>query len=121
MSADFSELWKSPYVQALALILLAWPAARLVDFLLINWMGRLTKKTKTELDDAVMAVLHKPVRLIVVLLVIRAAVFRLGDWMHPVATQYLQGGIYVIGEDYMLVQEDLVRKRNMKLSALMCR
>ena len=32
MSADFAELWRSPYLQALVLILLAWPAARFIEF-----------------------------------------------------------------------------------------
>jgi small-conductance mechanosensitive channel len=97
VSADFAELWRSPYLQALVLVLLAWPAARLFDFVLIRWLARFAQKTKSELDDAVLAVMHKPVMLIVVLLVIRAAVLRLGDKLHPVAVQYLEGGIYVIG------------------------
>ncbi|UCF80898.1 MAG: mechanosensitive ion channel [Acidobacteriota bacterium] len=97
MSADFAELWRSPYLQALVLVLFAWPAARLFDFVLIRWVARLARKTKSELDDAILAVMHRPVMLIVVLLVVRAAVLRLGDRIHPVAVQYLEGGIYVIG------------------------
>ena len=50
MSADFAELWRSPYLQALVLILLAWPAARLFDFVLIRWLARFAKKTKNELE-----------------------------------------------------------------------
>jgi MscS family membrane protein len=55
-------LWK--YVASLVYILLAFCAARLVDWLTCVWLKQLAAKTETLLDDLLLALLHGPVRLL---------------------------------------------------------
>jgi MscS family membrane protein len=55
-------LWK--YAASLIYILLAFYAARLVDWLACVWLKRLAAKTETLLDDLLLALLHGPVRLL---------------------------------------------------------
>jgi MscS family membrane protein len=55
-------LWK--YVASIIYILLAFYAARLVDFIARVWLKRLAARTETRLDDLLIELLHGPVRLL---------------------------------------------------------
>jgi MscS family membrane protein len=52
-------------------IALAFVVAWAVDFVLTRWVKRLTAKTETDLDDKLLEILHVPVKVVVVLLVLR--------------------------------------------------
>ena len=55
-------LWK--YVASLIYILLAFYAAKVVDFVALVWLKRLTARTETPVDDLLLGLLHGPVRLL---------------------------------------------------------
>jgi MscS family membrane protein len=55
-------LWK--YLASLIYILLAFCAARLVDFVARVWLKKFTARTETLLDDMLLDLLHGPVRML---------------------------------------------------------
>jgi MscS family membrane protein len=85
-------LWK--YVASLTYILLAFCAARLVDWLTCVWLKRLAAKTETLLDDLLLALLHGPVRVLtfVIFLDLGLTLFEWSD----TAKVYLSKGFIVI-------------------------
>ncbi len=69
-----SELWTwleealaVPEVQALAVVLGGLLLARVVDFVITRGLARLVRRTETELDDRLIALLHRPIFVTVVL------------------------------------------------------
>jgi len=73
-------LWQ--YVASLIWIVAAFVTASVVDWLMTRILRRLTAKTKTDFDDKLLEILHKPVRLTVLLLMMNAGVnmFAWPDW-----------------------------------------
>lgn len=50
-----------PYMRALVIVVVGWVAAKLIWLIIRNVIGRLVSKTKTELDDQIMALIERPV------------------------------------------------------------
>ena len=65
------------WLQALAVLLVAFLAAKLTDVILSRVLRRLTEKTRTDLDDRVLDLLHKPIFYSVALIGLRIALDRL--------------------------------------------
>jgi MscS family membrane protein len=85
-------LWK--YLASLIYILLAFYAAKLLDYVVNVWLKRLAEKTQTKLDDLLLELLHGPVKVVVfvILLNIGLGVF---DW--PVRAQvYISRGFIIV-------------------------
>ena len=61
MTQILLELGSNLYIQALAVVLVSAILAKISDWLLSRGLTRLTEKTTTEIDDQVLAMLHKPV------------------------------------------------------------
>lgn len=61
-------LWQ--YAAFLVWVLLAFVAAPVVDWLLSHVLKRLTAKTETDLDDRLLEILHRPVKVAVVLVML---------------------------------------------------
>ena len=58
-------LWQ--YAASLAWVLLAFLIAPVIDFIMTRILKKLTEKTETDLDDKLLEILHKPVKVAVVL------------------------------------------------------
>jgi len=65
------------YLQSALVVLGALVAAWIVDWILTRGIGRLARRTRTDLDDRLIALLHGPVRLTVVLFGLVLATLRL--------------------------------------------
>jgi small-conductance mechanosensitive channel len=63
-----------PWVLALLVLILAVLSARLVDALICRGLRRLTRRTKTEIDERLIDVLHRPIFFSVILVGVWAAV-----------------------------------------------
>ncbi len=50
-----------PFMRALVIVVVGWIAAKLIWIIIRNVIGRLVSKTKTELDDQIMALIERPV------------------------------------------------------------
>jgi MscS family membrane protein len=85
-------LWK--YVASLIYILLAFYAARLVDWLTGVWLKRLALKTNTLTDDLLLALLHGPVRVLTFVIFLDLGL-TLFDWSDA-AKLFLSKGFIVI-------------------------
>ncbi|MEM7351533.1 MAG: mechanosensitive ion channel family protein [Acidobacteriota bacterium] len=70
-------LGPDPWLQALLVLLAAVVAARLAEALLARAMPRITRRTQTEIDDQVFALLRKPVSTTVLLIGIHLALLPL--------------------------------------------
>ena len=86
-------LWK--YVASLLYILIAFYAARLVDWLACVWLKRLAAKTETLLDDLLLALLHGPVRLLtfVIFLDLGLTIF---EWSDTAKLYFSKGFILIV-------------------------
>jgi len=62
-----------PAVQALVVVLGGLLLARVVDFVIIRGLARLVRRTKTDMDDRVLAMLHRPIFVSVVLVSLHVA------------------------------------------------
>ncbi len=85
-------LWK--YLASLIYILLAFYAAKLLDYVINVWLKRLAAKTETKLDDLLLELLHGPVKVVafVILLNIGLGVF---EW--PARAQvYISRGFIIV-------------------------
>lgn len=58
-------LWQ--YVASVAWVALAFVIAPVIDFVMTRILKKLTEKTETDLDDKLLEILHKPVKVAVVL------------------------------------------------------
>jgi MscS family membrane protein len=85
-------LWK--YLASFIFILLAFYAAKLLDYVVNFWLKRLAAKTETKLDDLLLELLHGPVKVVtfVILINIGLGIF---DW--PVRAQiYISRGFIIV-------------------------
>lgn len=67
--ADWNEIFEglgNRYVQAAVILAASLVAASVVDFVITRGVGRLARRTSSELDDRVIAVLHRPIRVSVI-------------------------------------------------------
>jgi MscS family membrane protein len=85
-------LWK--YIASFIYILLAFYAARLVDWLTCVWLKRLAARTETLLDDLLLALLHGPVRLLTLVIFLDLGL-TLFEWSDT-AKLYLSKGFVVV-------------------------
>lgn len=78
-------LWQ--YVASFLWVLAAFVLAYVVDLLMTRVLRRLTAKTKTDLDDKLLEILHKPVKVVVVLVGLSAGihVFEWPAWVEKVS------------------------------------
>jgi len=60
-AALWQQLGLNPAAQALILVVFFLITARLASFVLTRFISHLTRKTSTELDDRILAILHRPV------------------------------------------------------------
>ena len=75
--AAWNGLGLDPVIQALILVVVSFAAARIASFILTRVVSRFTRKTRTELDDRILAILHRPVFLTVFLCGLGLAVAKL--------------------------------------------
>jgi MscS family membrane protein len=73
-------LWQ--YLASLLWVMLAFVTATVVDYLMTKQLSRLAAKTRTELDEKLLAALHGPVKVIVTLLMLQLGVhmFQWPEW-----------------------------------------
>ena len=85
-------LWK--YLSFLIYVVLAFYAAKILDFIINSWLKRLAAKTETKYDDLVLDLLRGPVKVVafVILLNIGLGVF---DWP-TAAEKYFSRGLVII-------------------------
>ncbi len=71
--------WLGPnkYIQSGAIFLLSIIAAKTGDFIICRVIGRLVRRTETELDDKIISILHRPLFISFVLLGLTLATMRL--------------------------------------------
>ncbi len=87
-----NPLWQ--YLSALLYIVLAFYAAKLVDFLFLTQLKKLAARTKTQLDDLLLQVVKGPVKIIcfVLLLHVGLRVFAWPDW----AASFIAHGLTIV-------------------------
>jgi MscS family membrane protein len=79
-------LWQ--YAATLLWVVLAFLIAPVIDFIATGILKRLTAKTETNLDDKLLEILHRPVKVIVVLvaLTIGVGAYEWPDWIEHILT-----------------------------------
>ena len=85
-------LWK--YLASLIYVLLAFCAARFVDFGARVWLRRLASRTQTELDDLLLELIHGPVRLLTFVLFLNLGI-TIFEWSEA-AKLFLSKGLILI-------------------------
>lgn len=66
--SDFIHIWDNyPWMLGIGIMLLSLVAAKVLDVVLIRFFKRFTSKTSNEVDDAILAQIHRPLELSVVL------------------------------------------------------
>ncbi len=70
-------LWQ--YVATALWIVMAFVVAQVVNFVMTRWVRRLMTKTVTNLDDKLLEILHRPVKIVVVFLVLKVGL-QVFDW-----------------------------------------
>jgi len=120
-------LWQ--YAATVLWIVTAFVVAQVVDFVLTRWVKRLTAKTETDLDDKLLEILHRPVKVVVVLLMLNVGL-HVFDWPRMVekgvgvmfAVGMAAAGIYVAMRllDLMLdTSKDRLFAGDQKLAGMM--
>jgi small-conductance mechanosensitive channel len=78
MPAWGERLWELaasyPWLLALATVTIAWLLAKLAELILIHGIGRLARRTHTDLDDEVLARLRRPVGLTILVIGLSLAI-----------------------------------------------
>lgn len=64
----FSVLGPHRLIQAAVIVLLSWILSRIVDRVLSRVIGRWTSRTKNTFDDSLIEILHRPLRLSIILI-----------------------------------------------------
>lgn len=64
----FTELTQNQFFVSLLIILISAVSARLIIFTIERYIHKLAKKTKTEIDDAIIRIIKKPVYLLIILI-----------------------------------------------------
>jgi MscS family membrane protein len=74
-------LWQ--YFASLVWVILAFVVAQVVDWVMTHQLRRVAARTKTELDDRLIGILHKPVKLAIFLVMLNAGIgmFQWPDWV----------------------------------------
>jgi len=72
------EMWATPEIQALTIVLASLVAGKVVDLLINRLLRGLAGRSRTDLDDRLIERLHRPVYVSVVLIGLYIAVSRLG-------------------------------------------
>jgi MscS family membrane protein len=85
-------LWK--YVASLIYILLAFYAAKVIDFITRVWLSKITAKTQTKLDDLLLGLLRGPIKVVVFVLLLNIGL-NIFDWSFG-ARVYLSKGFILI-------------------------
>lgn len=77
-------LWQ--YCASFLWILLAFAVAQLIDFVMTQQLRRITARTRTDIDDKLIEVLHMPVKAAVTLVMLNAGVhvFTWPDWVEKI-------------------------------------
>jgi len=88
-------LWK--YVASLIYILLAFYAAKLIDFIARVWLGKVTARTETKFDDLLLRLLQGPIKVVVFVLLLNIGL-NIFDWSST-ARLYLSKGMIVVVAD----------------------
>jgi len=85
-------LWQ--YVASLLWVIMAFVVAAALDFVMTHQLRRLTAKTKTDMDEKLLEVLHGPVKAAVFLLMLNVGIrmFQWPDWVETMLT-----GLFTIG------------------------
>jgi MscS family membrane protein len=78
-----AALAPNPWVQALLILVAAALVAKLADFVLTRVAPRLTRRTKTDVDDRIFKLLHRPIFLSVLLIGVNVALLRVVEPEHP--------------------------------------
>lgn len=87
----WDDIWEfrsdHPFLEAAAIVVAAYFAARLVDWVLSGVMRRVVARSQTEFDDRLVAILHRPIQTTVLLVGLMVAIYRLdvGDGPQRVA------------------------------------
>ena len=85
-------LWK--YIASLIYILLAFYAAKLIDWVARVWLKKLAARTQTKLDDLLIELLHGPVKVVAFVVLLNIGLNIL-DWSER-AKLYLSKGLILI-------------------------
>lgn len=77
-------LWQ--YVASFVWIVLAFAVAQLIDILMTRQLRRVTARTRTDIDDKLIEVLHMPVKAAVTLVMLNVGVhmFKWPDWVEKI-------------------------------------
>lgn len=77
-------LWQ--YCASFLWILLAFAVAQLIDFVMTQQLRRITARTRTDIDDKLIEVLHMPIKATVTLVMLNAGVhvFTWPDWVEKI-------------------------------------
>ena len=73
-----AEIQAIPWVRALTAVLVSVLLAKFVDLLISRVVLRLTRRTKTDLDDQLVELLHRPIFISVILIGLQIALETLG-------------------------------------------
>jgi MscS family membrane protein len=85
-------LWK--YVASLIYVLLAFYAAKLIDFSTRVWLNRVTARTETKFDDLILRLLRGPIKVVVFVLLLNVGL-NIFDWS-ATARLYLSKSLIVV-------------------------
>jgi MscS family membrane protein len=85
-------LWQ--YCASVAWIALAFVVAHVLDFIMTRALKKLTEKTETDLDDKLLEILHRPVKVVVVLVMLNTGVHA---YAWPAWLERILGTLFVVG------------------------
>jgi MscS family membrane protein len=85
-------LWQ--YLASFLWIILAFVSAAVVDFLMTHQLRRLAAKTKTDLDERFLELAHKPVKILIALLLLNIGIHAF-SW--PAWTEMILSALFVLG------------------------
>jgi MscS family membrane protein len=85
-------LWQ--YAATVAWIVLAFVLAAVIDFVITRFLKRLTEKTETDIDDKLLEILHRPIKVVVVLGMLHAGM-QAYEW--PVWLERILGPAFIVG------------------------
>lgn len=87
----YDDVWsfvdRHPVLEALLILISFYVLARVVDWLVSGFLTRLTRRSRTRFDDRLIRLLHRPVKVTIVLIGVIVAAYRLEldrDWERPI-------------------------------------
>ena len=90
VATAWQAIERYPWIAAIALVLLSYLVAKLVELVLFRALARLSRRTKTDLDDRVLQRLHRP---IFVSIFFSGLVLAIRSVRLPPAAEYLASGL----------------------------